>query len=41
MFRAMVLKGILVDVQRLENAIKKRSAVWLLLILERVLNCIQ
>ena len=38
MFRAMVLNRVLGEVQRLENAMKKRSAEWALLILERVLN---
>jgi hypothetical protein len=38
MFRAMVLNGVLDEVQRLENATKKRSAEWALLILKRVLN---
>jgi len=30
MFRAMVLNGVLVEMGRLENATKKRSAEWLL-----------
>ena len=34
----MVLKRVLDEVGRLENATKKRSAEWALLILERVLN---
>jgi hypothetical protein len=37
-FRAMLLKGVLGAVQRLENAMKKRSAEWALLILKRVPN---
>jgi hypothetical protein len=39
MFRAMMLKGVLEEVGRLENAMKKRSAEWLLLTLKKVLNC--
>jgi hypothetical protein len=38
MFKRMVLKGVLNEVRGLQNATKKRSAEWLLLILKRVLN---
>jgi hypothetical protein len=34
----MVLKRVLGEMRRFENAMKKRSAEWALLILERVLN---
>ena len=30
MFRAMALKRVLGEIGRLENAMKKRSAVWML-----------
>jgi hypothetical protein len=38
MFKRMPLKRVSGAVQGLENATKKRSAEWALLILERVLN---
>ena len=38
MLMRMVLKSVLDEVERLENATKKRSAEWALLILKRVLN---
>jgi hypothetical protein len=38
MFKRMMLKRVRGAVQRLENAKKKRSAEWALLILKRVLN---
>ena len=38
MFKRMALKRVLHAVQRFENATKKRSAEWALLILKRVLN---
>ena len=38
MFKRMVLKGVLNGLEKLENATKKRSAEWALLILKRVLN---
>jgi len=38
MFKRMPLKRVMGAVQRLENAMKKRSAKWALLLLERVLN---
>ena len=38
MLKRMVLKGVLDEVQRLENATEKRSAEWALLIRKRVLN---
>jgi hypothetical protein len=38
MFKRMVLKRVWDVVQRLENAMKKRSAEWALLILKKVLN---
>ena len=38
MFKRMVLKSVLVEMVRLENAAKKRNAEWALLILKRMLN---
>ena len=38
MFKRNVLKRVLGEVQRLENATKKRSAEWALLIRKKVLN---
>ena len=38
MLKRMLLKRVLGAVQRLENAMKKRSTEWALLILKRVLN---
>ena len=38
MFKRMLLKRVFGEVQRLENATKKRSAEWALLILKRVLG---
>jgi len=38
MFKSITLKRVLGAVQRLENAMKKRSAEWALLIQIRVLN---
>jgi hypothetical protein len=38
MFKRMVLKRVFEEAGGLENATKKRSAEWALLLLERVLN---
>ena len=41
MLQRIVLKRVSGEVGELENAMKKRSAEWALLILKRVLNCMK